>query len=170
MVFEQAIQRLIELGFYKFFLPFIIVSAIVYALLRRSQILGESPLINGIVSISIAFFIFGLPVLAGVNIVQPLTSFFGQTVVVILIIVFGLLVAGLFVPNLMGKMGEWIKGGGIVWWMIILVLVLATTSGLFYFITSPIMKAVGEAGNVFIVIFWLLVFVGIIAAISGGKK
>lgn len=170
MVFEQAIERLIELGFYKFFLPFIIVAAIVYAMLRKSQVLGESPLINGIISISIAFFIFGLPVLAGVSLVKPLTSFFGQVTVVILIITFGLLIAGLFVPNLIEKLGEWIKGGGIVWWMVVLALVIAITSGLFYFITSPLMEAVGKGKDIFMVMFFLLVFILIVGIVSGGKK
>lgn len=170
MVFQQAIERLIELGFYKFFLPFIIVATIVYAILRKSQVLGDSPLINGIISISIAFFIFGLPVLVGVELVKPLTSFFGQAMVVILIITFGLLITGLFVPNLMERMGEWITRGGIVWWMIIIVLVIAITSGLFYFITSPLMKLVGKGKNIFMVMFFLLIFILIVAIVSRGRR
>src|SRR4030043_36624 len=123
MVFEEAISALVELGFYKFFLPFIIISAIIFALLRRTQILGESPLISGIVSISIAFFIFALPVLGGLDLVKPLSSFFGQISVIILIITFGLLISGLFIPDLMGKMGGWMTGGGGVWGMVCRVLI-----------------------------------------------
>jgi hypothetical protein len=169
MIFEQAINALIELGFYKFLLPFILIAAIIFALLRRTQILGESPLIGGIVSISIAFFIFGLPVLSGANIVKPLTSFFGQISVIILILTFGLLISGLFVPNLMGKMGEWMTGGGIVWWMIVIVLIIALTSGLFFFIISPISESVGGAGKVVLVIFLLILFMIMAALIGGGK-
>lgn len=169
MVFEQAVNALIELGFYKFLLPFILIAAIIFALLRRTQVLGESPLISGIVSVSIAFFIFGLPVLSGANIVKPLTSFFGQISVIILIITFGLLISGLFIPNLMGKMGEWMTGGGIVWWMIVIVLIIALTSGLFFFVISPIGEAVGGAGKVVLVIFLLILFMIMAALIGGGK-
>jgi len=170
MVFEEVVQRLIELGFYKFLLPFIIISAIVYAVLRKTQIFGESPLIGGIISLSIAFFIFGLPVLSGANLVKPLTGFFGQVTIVILIISFGLLITGLFVPDLMGKMGEWVTGGGIVWWMILLVVIIAVTSGLFFFITNPIAEAAGSGGKLVLLIFLLVLFMIMAALIAGGKK
>jgi hypothetical protein len=169
MVFEQAINALAELGFYKFILPFILIAAIFFALLRKTQVLGESPVINGVVSISIAFFIFGVPILSGADFVKPLTSFFGQVSVIILIIAFGLLISGLFVPNLMGRMGEWVTGGGWMWWMIIIVLIIALTSGLFFFIVSPISQAVGGAGKVVLVVFLLILFM-IMAALIGGPK
>lgn len=170
MVFEEVIQRLIELGFYKFLLPFIIIAAIIYAVLRKTQIFGESPLIGGIISLSIAFFIFGLPVLSGANLVKPLTSFFGQITIVILIISFGLIVSGLFVPNLMGKMGEWVTGGGIIWWMIVVVIIIAISSGLFAFLSSPIGEAAGEGKSLVLVVFLLLLFIVMAALIVGGKK
>lgn len=170
MVFEEAIKTLIDLGFYKFVLPFVIVAAIMYAILRKTHMLGDSPVINGVVSLSVAFFIFGLPILTGSDLVKPLSNFFTQTMVVILIISFGLLITGLFVPNLMGKMGEWMTGGGIVWWMIILVLILAATSGLFFFITSPIAEAAGGAGKIVLIIFLLILFLIMAALIGGGKS
>jgi ABC-type uncharacterized transport system permease subunit len=170
MVFEEIIQRLVELGFYQFFLPFIIIAAISYALLRKGQILGESPLINAIVSLSIAFFIFGLPILAGISLVKPLSSFFGQIIVIVLIIAFGLLITGLFVPDLMGKMGEWITSGSIMAWMIVVVLIIAISSGLFALIFSPLLESAGTGKDIFIVIFFLLLFVGIMAAVAGGGK
>jgi small-conductance mechanosensitive channel len=172
MVFEEIIQKLSELGFYNFLLPFIIVSAILYAILRKTKVLGESPLINGIVSIAVSFFIFGLPVLTGTGgFGKPMSNFFSQLIVVVLIIAFGLLVAGLFVPNLMEKMMEWMKGSAIIWVIIIIVVLLAISSGLFSFIASPIQNALGSGGDTFIVILIVLIAVGIIAAASaGGKK
>ncbi len=170
MVFQEAIQKLSQLGFYDFLLPFIIFSAILYAILRKTKILGESPLINGILSIAVSLFVFSVPALAGVSLAKPLAGFFTQFVVVVLIIAFGLLVTGLFVPNVMEKMVEWIKGGGIVWWMIILVLIVATTSGLFSFIVSPMMKAVGSGRDIFIALFFIGLFIVIIATVSGGGK
>lgn len=170
MVFQQAIETLIELGFYKFFLPFILISAIVYAVLRKSQLFGESPIISGIISMSIAFFVFGLPVLGGLSLVKPLTSFFGQITVVILIISFGLLMTGLFVPDLMGKLGEWATGGGIVWWMIVIVLLIAVSSGLFYFISSPMSVSLGSGGKLFFVFLILILFIILITSVAGGNK
>lgn len=170
MVFPEVIQKLANLGFYDFVLPFIIVSAILYAILRKTKVLGESPLINGIVSVGISFFILLVPALAGVSLVAPLTGFFGQLIIVILIIAFGLLITGLFVPNLMEKMMEWMKGSTILWVIIIIVFLLAMSSGLFSFITVPIQDALGSRWDTFIVILIVLIAVGVIAAVSGGKK
>jgi len=172
MVFEEIIQKLSQLGFYNFVLPFIIVAAVLYAILRKTKVLGESPLINGIVSIAVSFFIFGLPVLTGTGgFGLPMTNFFTQLVVFILIVAFGLLVAGLFVPNLMEKMMEWMKGSAIVWVIIIIVVIIAISSGMFSFIVSPITKALGNRSDTFIVVLIVLLAVGIIAAASsrGGK-
>jgi len=170
MVFPEVIQKLANLGFYDFVLPFIIVAALLYAILRKTKVLGESPLINGIVSVAVSFFILLVPALAGVSLVAPLTGFFGQTIIVILIIAFGLLVTGLFVPNLMEKMTEWIKGGWIMWAVIIVVLLVAISSGLFSFITEPIKNALGSRWDTFIVIIIVLIAIGIIAAVSGRGK
>jgi hypothetical protein len=171
MVFPEIIQKLSQLGFYNFLLPFIIVSAIVYALLRKTKVLGESPLINGIVSVAVGFFIFAVPVLTGTGgFGQPMSNFFSQLIVIVLIIAFGLLITGLFVPNLMEKMTEWMKGGWIIWVIIIIVVVIAISSGMFSFIATPVQNALGNNWDTFIVILIVLIAVGIIAAVSGGKK
>ena len=171
MVFEQAIQRLIEFGVYKFILPFILISAIVYALLRKTKILGVSPLINGLVSMAIAFFIFGVPVMTGADLSVSFSSFFKNLSIIILIVVFGLLIAGAFVPNLMSSLVEWMKGGGIIWGVIILVLVVAIMSGMFNDLAAAINSAIGTTGaHVLLVIVIILIFVGIILGVSSGVK
>ena len=67
-LFEEMVQRLIDLGFYDFFLPFILSTAIFYALLKKSKIISDSPLVNATLALSIAFLIFGYPVIAGISV------------------------------------------------------------------------------------------------------
>ncbi len=170
MVFQNVVQRLIDLGFYEFFLPFILVAAITYAVLRKTKLLGESSFLNGIISLSLALFIFGLPVLSGVSIVKPLTSFFGSIWVVMLILVGGMLLASFFVPDLVSRLMTEMKGGGMIWWMIVAGLVIAIISGLFGFITKPISMLKGGPLKDLIIIFSVLMIAIIIIAITAAAK
>lgn len=170
MVFQQVVQRLIDLGFYEFFLPFILVAAISYAVLRKTKVLGESATINGIISMALAFFIFGLPVLSGVSLVKPLTSFFGSIWVVMLILVGGMLIASFFVPDLTSRLVETMKGGGMIWWMIVIALVIGIISGLFGFITRPIALIKGGPLKDLIIVFSFLFIAFIIIAIVAGTR
>src|SRR5437867_7967016 len=97
--FEIVAQKMVELGFFNFIFPFIITSAIFYALLRRAQVVGESPTVNAVVSISIAFLIFGFPVIAGINLTTPLSTFFTQATIWLLILFVGAMLASIFYPN-----------------------------------------------------------------------
>ena len=166
MIFEDLVQRLIDLGFYKFVLPFIIISAIIYALLRKNQVLGDSPVVNGIVAISFSFFVFALPILAGMSLEKPLSSFFGQVAIVIMIIAFTMIITGMFVPNLTGVLTG---GSGMIWWMLIIVLVLALGSGLFFVVINPIAQSAGGGGSLVLIVFLLILFMILAAQIKGGK-
>lgn len=56
-IFTTLVANLNQMGFYGFVLPFLLVFAIVYALLERSKVLGEKPGPIGIVSLVIGFFV-----------------------------------------------------------------------------------------------------------------
>ncbi len=128
--FEIVVQQLIDLGFYNFLFPFIITAALFFALLKKSKILGESVSINAAVSLSVAFLVFGFPVLAGISLATPLATFFTQVTVWILIIVVGLVFASFFYPDLTGFLSKMITSRTMLFEMITLGVALMIISGL----------------------------------------
>lgn len=134
--FEAVAQKLLELGFYDYLIPFILTSAIFYALLKRTKILGESPVINGVISISIGFLMFILPAIFGVSLAFPFTRFFGGATVWILVFVVGFLLAGLFYPDLGKMLGEAFTRRTSLYVMLVIALSLFITSGFITVFTS----------------------------------
>lgn len=164
MVFELVAQRLAELGFYNFLLPFILVAAILYGLLTKTKVLGESIIINGVVSLSVALIIFGVPVLIGISITKPLVSFFTSSVVFIILGVVGLLIAGVLFPG-SEKLFEAFKGWGS--WMLIAALVFAVFSGLVNVAFYPATLIKGPKLDI-LIIFGILIIALIILGILRG--
>ncbi len=128
--FDAVVQTMINLGFYNFIFPFIITAAILYALLRKSKVLGESVVINAVLALSVAFMIFGYPVIVGVSLATPLATFFTQATVFIIIVFVGFMLASLFYPNLGTFLTERIKSRSILFLMVVLAIALFVTSGL----------------------------------------
>ncbi|MBI2084111.1 MAG: hypothetical protein HYT70_00650 [Candidatus Aenigmarchaeota archaeon] len=136
--FETAVLKLNELGFFKFLLPFILTAAIIYGGLRRSQIFGDpdrNVAVNAVISFVVSLFVWATPIILGVDIQTRLTAFFVQGFVVSLVVLFGLLIAGMFFPpDLAKSLGEKIKSG--YFWGAIIILsflvigVVAVSSGL----------------------------------------
>lgn len=98
-IFAIVINKLLEVGFYDL-LIFILSLALFYALLRKVKILGESPLVNAVVAFSIAFLIFGFPVIVGFSLTLPLVTFFTHSFVWILVFFIGFIIASFFYPDL----------------------------------------------------------------------
>jgi len=98
-VFEIVIGKLIEVGFYDL-LIFVLALTIFYAILRKAKILGESPVVNAVLAFSIAFMIFGFPVIVGFSLTLPLVTFFTHSFVWILMFFIGILIASFFYPDL----------------------------------------------------------------------
>ncbi len=128
--FEALAQKLIELHFHDFLLPALITATILYGLLRKTKILGDSPVINGVLSLSIAFLIFIFPQITGIALGGPLASFFTQAMVWILIILVGILLASFFYPNLTKMLTELFTRRTTFYIMIALGIALFITSGL----------------------------------------
>lgn len=131
MVFEQVVQIMIELGIYSYVLPFLISLAFIYALMRKAKVF-ESPLVAGVVSLSIALLIFAFPVLVGINLAKPFSAFFTQLTIVMILIGMVLLVAALFIPNV----AEMIRGRAKN-----VVIAIAIFSIIIVFFTSGLMDA-----------------------------
>ncbi|MEM5773025.1 MAG: hypothetical protein QXL86_02245 [Candidatus Aenigmatarchaeota archaeon] len=135
--FEFMILRLQQLGFFTFLLPFILMAAILYGLLRKSQIFGppeKNVAVNAVVAIVASFMVLAAPVIAGINIEQELAKFFLQSMIAVIILMVALLAAGMFFgPDLpsriQDKLGSKFLGGFLVVG-ILLGLTLLVTSGL----------------------------------------
>lgn len=174
-IFQIAVERLVDVGFYNFLLPFILFTTVLYAVLRKTQILGESPVIHGIVSVAVGLFVFGIPVILGTSITSGLTAFLTQGVIVILVLLFGFLISSFFYPNIAEKLPEIFKGGGPTTWLIWATVGIAASVGLFAFIKDPVQsiiktaKVPGELITLTIVLAIIFV-VFLIVALAGGKE
>ncbi|MCD6381810.1 MAG: hypothetical protein J7L43_02430 [Candidatus Aenigmarchaeota archaeon] len=81
--FAPIVQNLDQLGFYGFVLPWLLVFAIVYAILKKA---GIDDRINGVISIAIAFFITAYSGIGTffVNLLGPAAILLGIILVVVL--------------------------------------------------------------------------------------
>jgi len=141
-LFSTLLMKLIRWGFLDL-IVFIISLGILYAIFRRSKILGTSPIINGIVSFGIAFMVIVFPLLTGVGVVIPLSKFFTQALIFILVFLFAFVISSLFYPNLLEWLPKVFTSRNTLWSMVGLAITLFITSGL----VSIMYKSV-SAGNV----------------------
>ncbi|MBI1978646.1 MAG: hypothetical protein HYS62_01130 [Candidatus Aenigmarchaeota archaeon] len=174
-IFQIAVERLVDVGFYNFLLPFILFTTLLYAVLTKTKVLGESPVIIGIISVSAGLLIFGLPVIVGVSIAQPLTAFLTQGAVFILVLVMAFLIGSFFYPNMMEKLGEIFKPPGPFTWLLWAVIAAAVGAGLFSIIGGSLKNVfsslrvpsdLGALAGVLTVVFIII----LIVAIAGGKE
>jgi hypothetical protein len=128
-IFAPIITKLVGFGFFNL-LIFILAMTLVYALLRQRKIFGESALINGLIAFSIAFFVFAYPVIVGISLTAPLTTFFSQAFVFVLLFFVGFLIASFFYPNLPEVLKSFFQSRNVLFAMIALSLALFVTSGL----------------------------------------
>lgn len=170
--FDTVILRLKDLGFFQFLLPFILSAAIFYGLLRKSQLFGppeKNTAVNATVALAASFFVWAWPILMGINIETQLSAFFMQGMSVTLVVMLGLLLAGMFLPTDLPKtISEKLKSGWLIGVIvvggIILVAILLISSGL-YQVFAPkgfVFKLAGETLSTIGVIVLLLGAVAII--------
>ncbi|MBI2542840.1 MAG: hypothetical protein HYW24_01515 [Candidatus Aenigmarchaeota archaeon] len=137
-LFEIAILKLKELGFFNFLLPFILTAAIIYGGLRRAKIFGDpdaNMAVNAIVAFVVSLFVWAAPIILGVDIEGKLASFFIQGFSVSLIVLVGLIFAGMFFkPDLAGDLSDKIKStyfwGAILIISLMVAVVIFISSGL----------------------------------------
>lgn len=178
--FEVVILKLQNMGFFTFLLPFVIVSAVLYGLLRKSQIFGppeKNVAVNAVVSISAAFMVMASPVIAGIDITQDFARFFAQSMIVTVVLMMAILIAGMvFPPDLPKTVGDKLGGrfmGVFLVGGIIVVIALLFTSGLMnvFFPTGEFPGLSDDTVTTIATIFILLVIVGVIVfATSRGEK
>jgi len=177
-IFAPLIQNLLSFGFYNLFI-WMLTLAIMYAILKKSKILGESPFINGVVALAIAFFIFAFPVLTGVSLILPTVTFFTQTTVILLFFIVGFIMASLFYPDLPKFLIEQFVRRTTLWALVALGLALFITSGLvstFWFgITAPTTQGApvgGVSPDIIIIVTGVVLFVVVLiiaASVATGR-
>lgn len=85
--FATFVQDLQDMGFYDYFLPFILIFAITYALLEASHILGEKKGVNIVISMAVGFIL-----IAQQPVVQTINLFLQKSSLIIIVILVALLV------------------------------------------------------------------------------
>lgn len=175
--FETAVLKLQQMGFFSFLLPFILTAAIVYGLLRRSKLFGDPELniaVNAIVAFSISLFVWGAPIILGINIEGNLSAFFIQGIVVSLVVIIGLMFAStVFPPDLAKQLSEKIKSewvwGAILIIALLLGVVLLATSGLIL-VFFPKGTGINISSDIFVTMGVLVLMVGTVVAVIMGSK
>jgi len=170
-IFAPVATQLIGLGFLNFLMLFFF-SVILYALLKKSKILGESVILNGFIAFIAAFFVFIFPFVTGVSIIPNLTLFFTQTVVILLFLIVGFIMASLFYPDMPKFLAEHFTHRSILSTMIALGLTLFILSGLVSSLlaafTSPKLQTggPGPSQDVLIIGAAVIIFVVILIVAS----
>ncbi len=170
--FEIIVQKMVDLGFYSYAFPAILTLAIVWALLTKSKVLGEKQWVVGTISIIAAALVLGFPVITGQNLSQQISVFFTQSMVVLLVLVVGLMIAGLVHPKLFDFLGKWFEEQSFIWIVGIGVVALFIISGLVQVLWTVVripLKAgevPGASGDVMLLAAALMVFIVLIIIAS----
>jgi hypothetical protein len=129
--FEIAAQLMEKFGFYQYFFPFAIIAAVVFGLLKKSKILGESTFLNGLIALCVSFIaVFGIPISTGLNLAPYWSTFFMQISVFMIIFFVGLLMATLFYPNISEWLPKVFTSRSMLMIMVVIAIVIFISSGL----------------------------------------
>jgi hypothetical protein len=153
-MFAQLIFSLRDLGFFNFFLPFLLTSAIFYGLLRKSKVFGEraeNVAVNGVVAIVAAMMVWGYPLIGGFDIETEMSRFFTHAMFITLSFLVGILTISIVLPKegISGVMGDFLKEnkGGIIIFVVIGLLagiILFATSGFMQLIFGPVLVRLSD--------------------------
>ena len=168
---ELFIKELEEIGFFPYIIILLLVTPIVYGLLRRSKIFGEPKeaiSINASISIAIALSVMASPILLGINIQTQLLKFFLFVVILLLILLLLIFSLSFIAPegNISKLFEEKVGKLKVMWIMVILVLIITfsilTASGIFSFINFSQIKTPSEDILSIIILVLVFAFLGFI--------
>ena len=120
--FQDAINYLVDIGVYDVFLPFLLVFAIIFAILEKTKILGKDKSnINAIVAV-----VVGLLLVVQQGIVQIINAFLPRVSLIIVVILMGLLI----IAMIAGKEYKGIQGTtlGVAMILVIIAIIFALTA------------------------------------------
>lgn len=167
--FEIIAERLVDLGVFSFFLPWIITAAIMWGLLKRSKMFDTS--INAILSIAVSFFIWGYLAQSAFEIGGPLSTFITQGFVFMLMFVFGLIASSMFYPDFSKTLTEVFKSSTMIWVFLgLFVGALFFTSGLYQVLTvGPETTGIqADVQGMIILMVGLIIGIFILVGVSRG--
>ena len=129
--FQLLAEQMKNVGLVQYLFPFILLTAIFYAILRKSKLFGESVAVNGVIAVVASLMIvFGVPVAAGAVFATRLSIFLMQASVFLIIILMAFILASLFYPKMMDWLPEAFKTRSVMTTMVALAIVFFITSGL----------------------------------------
>lgn len=164
-VFTAVIERLRDIGAFKFLFPYMLTSAIFYGLLRKSQVFGkpeENTAVNATISLIASFMVWAYPIISGVDIETQLSYFFTQGVIVTLVFMVSLMIAGMFLPpNLPEHLAKGLLQGNKALGVILVGLafgfIIVMTSGLWSSVMGP--TSIKLPSDIFITIIILIILI-----------
>ncbi len=102
---EIMLGNMNRLGFFEFLMPWILFLAIIFALLKKSEVFGEEISVNAVIAAVVSFFIINYTPL-GMTLGTFFTTLFGLAAVIIAGLLVGILfigMAGIKPEELLGK-------------------------------------------------------------------
>jgi hypothetical protein len=176
-LFGNMFSTLNGFGFFDIAI-FMLVVAVFYGLLRKSKVLGDSPVVIGVISLSIGFMLIAFRFVTGMSLVTPIAMMFAQWTSILLVFVFGFVAASLFYPDMLSWLPKVFHSRSILMIMLVLGLTIMITSGLVqsFFVASDIPDPPGTipipddtiiiiAG---VVIFMVIVIIASSLGLGGG--
>ncbi len=154
-VIQPILENLAELGVYDFFMPFLLILAVVFGVLQSRKVISEEVSVNAVIAIAVSF--LATYTLRGVF----FTQLFGMAGMVIaagvtLIILLALL--GLKPEDVFGEKGKFI--GGIFALVIVIIIFLYALGN----------RVVMDNESVMTIIFMVFIFLAVYFMATGGKK
>jgi len=173
--FQNVISTLKDVGVFQFYLPFLLVFAIIFGLLQKVEIFGpKGKPLNIIIGLAIAGFVM-VYVPIGITFSQFLTNFAGNTVVVILTLIVAVVLISIATTGFgvkLADLGEpFKKGWGLIGLLLILLLIVfgvfIASGGTSIFpgikiSTKPAFQAIGGLSTTTWAIIILIVGTGLI--------
>ena len=155
-------------------LIFAFALGVLFTILKRIKIFGESTLVNGIISFSIAFMVFGYPVIIGYSLITPFVSMFAQATAVMLILGVALLITNFFYPDLPKFLAARFTSRGALTAAIAIAVIIALTSGAANVIINSPKSSAGAPSvptelAIMVGIVIILILVLLVASTSSGK-
>ncbi len=164
--FKVLVERMAETGIYDFLLPMIVFWGIMYGLLRKSKIFGDSEAIYALLTFAFSLFIWGYAAtLPEMSIGKPFSIFTAQFFVVALVFLFAFLGASIAYPDFVDALNYAFKGSNaMIWIFIVIGIIIFFISGMGNFLNLG--ETVFRGGSGGVILFVLLLFLGLAIAVT----
>jgi len=159
-VFDVFLGNLNQMGFFQFLLPFLLILAIVYGVLRFAAPDKFEKSAAGLISIIIAFFFMNYSGGVGIAMAQFFTNIFGAAGIIVTVFLVIIILLGLLGIKFSDLWGEEKRGSTARWIFVIIIifigfLIFLGTGGVIDFPTNILGVAGDDIGTI---IFFVIIF------------